>query len=141
MNEELKAQLIPILESTKDGLAAAVDFLCEQSPMLVKEILLWEGIKSGIVCVVLATVMIIGILLGKKLRLIMKIRSTKKNEECIRICGDSKHDECVWCPGLSFVALVITYVILPIIIFCNLNWVKILVAPRLFLIDYVREWL
>lgn len=141
MNEELKAQLIPILENTKDGLAAAVDFLCEQSPLLVDEILRWEGIKSGMVFFIYATVMIIGMIFSKKIRLLAKIRSRSKNEECIRLCGEHKHDECMWCPILGVIAHIIIFVILPIVVLCNLTWVKVLVAPRLFLIEYVRDWL
>jgi len=134
VDEELKAQLIPILENTKDGLAAAVDFLCEQSPLLVNEILLWEGIKSGIICLVLLALMIIGIVISKK------VRSLVKNKDCKKACGDSA-DECMWCPGLAIAYHVMVYIGLPIIMFCNLTWLKVLVAPRLFLVEYIKDWL
>lgn len=134
MNEEFKIQLIPLLENTKDGLAIAIDFLCEQSPILVNEILLWEGIKSGIICLIFIILMIVGMMLTRY------IRPYIKKPKCKQFCDEEPID-CPVCPVLAVMGHIIPYIVLPIIVLYNNTWLQILIAPRLFLIEYVREWL
>ncbi len=131
MDEEIKAQIIPIIEGTKEGLAKAVDFLCEQSPILVKEILWWHGIRSAMWFAVLLAAFLVGIYYSRKFLLWVAAVDCKK--ECPTTKG------CLFCPSLCFLFHVVIYGGGATILFTNLTWLKILVAPRLFLLEFLKD--
>jgi len=139
MNEELQVQLIPILENTKEGIAKAVDFLCEQSPILVREILQWEFCKSAFLFGVFAVLFIIGVYYSNKMRKWVIKTDCRDTSYCQ---NNSQHvlDNCCLCPGVCFTLYVLIYIVCPIILYNCLNWIQILVAPRYFLIKYVADF-
>ncbi len=123
MDEEIKAQLIPIIEGTKEGLAKAVDFLCEQSPILVKEILWWHGVSSAI------------LLLASVLVLCCLYRMRRKSYNTIK---DSWDDGPIPTLGIS-----LAYAVGGMFGFIGCiegwDWLKILIAPRLFLLEFMKD--
>lgn len=123
MNEELLKQLVPIMEITKNGVIKAVDIIQEQAPILVKEILAWEFASSLIT-------FLIGVILC--LSFIPMVKNTSK---WFREDDGDPTPRCV----LSFIYWIIAPLIgIPCILFAW-DWLKILIAPRLFLIEYVAN--
>lgn len=130
MNEEIRAQIIPIIESTKEGLAKAVDFLCEQSPILVKEILYWHGTRSAIWFLVLVGLSVLGICYLKR------VWGVCSRKHCEKRCGT---DECFLCQ-VGAVAYMVIVCVVPLVIALNtLTWLKVLIAPRLFLLEFMKD--
>ena len=125
MDEEIKAQIIPIIEGTKEGLAKAVDFLCEQSPILVKEILWWCGLESALYWLFgLLLVVFAAIVLGKRFIAGAHNLAEEQCDEFIIIAAWSIRIG-TGVAGLLFMA--------------NLTWLKILIAPRLFLLEFMKD--
>lgn len=124
MDEELKAQIIPIIENTKEGLAKAVDFLCEQSPILVKEILWWHGIRSAILFIVLLAAFVY--LCAKTKKVFGWLSDQRDPDIPLAELGMG-----TYCVG--------TFMACPTLLIANLTWLKILVAPRLFLLEFMKD--
>ncbi len=125
MDEEIKAQLIPILVNTREGLAAAVEELKEQAPLLVKELLWWEGVHSAI-----------WFMLGVVCLLSLTLFAKKQWKWAMRVCEAED--------GTSVLLTVITQgaILLPGIVLMmeNLVWFQILIAPHVFLLEYIAKW-
>lgn len=64
MKDELIKAILPIIETTKEGIAKGVDILMEQSPLLVKELMAWKftislvGFCAGILLLVSVIIII-----------------------------------------------------------------------------------
>lgn len=124
MDEEIKAQIIPIIENTKEGLAKAVDFLCEQSPILVKEILWWHGVQSALFC-----------LLGLAILIILAMTRKKLWDWADEADGPSE--------GAAWMGVLVGQIMALIggvgFVLTNFAWLKILIAPRLFLLEFMKD--
>ncbi len=143
LSEVLKMQIIPIIEKSGDGLAAAVDFLCEQSPILVREILVWHGVRSAIPFVCGLLVVLVVLLTRKKgvawAETAIEPKATHK-DRCpySRRCKDMQDGlflAWAWCLAGRIVAVIVGLVLMA----RSLTWLKVLFAPRLFLLEYIRE--
>jgi hypothetical protein len=119
MKEEIMKQLTPILENTKDSILKAADILKEQVPQVVNEIYCWEFVVS-LIGFIIGIVLLIVTYLGIR----AAIRYYKTNNECVG------PEAMLFCFPI----------IIGIIFICDgISWIKILVAPKLFLIEYVSD--
>ncbi len=122
MNESLQNQLVLIIDQTKDGLAKAVEVLCEQFPLLVREVLWWEGVHSFVYFLFFVVVTVLCFLLYKPLARFGR-ETIYKGESCVlRVC------------------VALTQITLVFAVFYNLTWLKCMIAPRLFLIEYIQRF-
>ena len=121
LKEEISKQLTPILEATKNGILKAADILKEQVPDLVNEIYCWEFTMS-----------IIGFLFG----IVMLIGT------CYIMHWSNKDDQKTGKSSGSFGLLLLLFVgISFLIMISNFDWAKILIAPKLFLIEYISDFI
>ena len=130
MNNELLAQLLPIIEKSKEGILKGIEFAQEQVPVLVQQILAWEFWHNliltlgGVLCF---------IIIGWGLTFCLSLHKKKKQE--------NKYYESVdiWAP---FTILATSFFILGVALFCSIfKVVKILVAPNLFLLEYISKFI
>ncbi len=125
MDEEIKAQLIPLIEDTKEGLAAAVEVLKEQAPLLIKELLWWEGVQSGVFFLIgIACLVVLAVTFKKHWRWAL---------------GQIDSSEGASLFGVIFPQMGLLGAGVPLVL-CNLAWLQILIAPRVFLLEYVAKW-
>ena len=125
MKEELLKQLIPIAEKTKEGLLKAIDIAQEQCPLLIQEVLKWNFTISIVWCMFGAIVFVSSI--------IGLIKSYKYLDNQLEI-GTSGIDK-----GDQFFSL---FFLIPIVcgigvMLSNYEWLQILIAPKLFLLEYI----
>lgn len=129
MKEQLQEQILKqvgdVAEMTKEGIMKAVEVMQEQCPLLVEELLVWKMAMSLIFFVafsLLTALAFFGI--------------TKTWKEASKEGGfwDMNGDNF----GTSLAVTVLLS--LPWIgVFANLTWLKIWIAPRLFLLEYVSD--
>ncbi|KKL77173.1 hypothetical protein LCGC14_2037590 [marine sediment metagenome] len=130
MIEQKLMQYLPDPNTVKENIGAAVDVLMEQSPLVVQEILRWHFAISficflfGIVLFVASIVTTIKVFKFLSIWLKKKVETDRYADEDIR-----------------FFALAFLFIVIPscAIMYSNLAWLKILIAPRLFLIEYVAN--
>ncbi len=134
--ETINAVLIDILKGAKDasseiygasktGIVKAVEFAQEQSPMVVQEFLLWKFAQSVIwVIVGVIAIGVLGFLIKK---CVSKLKNSKSDEDEIYV-----------------LPIIISVIISVVICFVNIvpnveQIVKVKVAPRVFMIEWVSD--
>lgn len=121
MKDELLKQMIPILKMTKDSLISGVDVLIKETPQFVSEIYQYS-IFVNIVCIFVFCIAFVGLYKF----CFFSIKKHKENE----------YDSWELAIGLSvFLGLLsIVFSVMSIV-----EIVKIIIAPRLFLVDYISH--
>ena len=133
MNEELNKALLDVITKVTSGVEGVVAFGQDQIPEVVEQLLLWE-----------MTISLIGFLLGMLSLTIAVFRGIQG--EGLRVKYDKAYKEGpLSSDGHDFLR-VCSYIIpwccaivVFIIIANNLVWIKILVAPKLFLLEYAAK--
>lgn len=121
MNKQTENQLNYILQYIESGVKQTEDFAAEQVPLIIQEILMYNGFVSGLLCVLSITALVIMF---------------------FAVIGKG------WFKNIDKDMVDITSVILffplifPLIVILFLNvssFLKIVFAPRLYLIEYVSN--
>lgn len=117
MNEALQNKLVEVLESGKQGVLQAADMLKEQMPDLAEQILKWNFATSLMHFCVGITILIGAIIVAKRFKLLTsdKMKETEFG-------------------SLSIIAPMIVGLA---VCFSSYTWIKILIAPKLFLIKCI----
>jgi hypothetical protein len=136
MNEEIKTKILEqvgdVAELGKEGLIKVVEVLQSECPLLAEEILRWEAMKIGGWCFFWSIVTVVCLVCVTK----YGCRSIKA-ERASELEKDENKDG-LWV--VPVYALVWMFGLSPIIgVLANLTWLKIWIAPRLFLLEYVSE--
>lgn len=132
--DPLSEALTKIIDATVHAGQIGVNFLSEQIPDVIHQLLLWKAIQSFIPFM-FGIFMIIGGLLG----VVYVIKMYKKNaaEYDLRRPNGLGYDAFVeWILGLACV----------LVVFCGfmlsanrMDWLQILVAPKIYLIEYAAH--
>lgn len=112
MNEELQRALAEIL----NGAIEAKDFLLSEMPDVINQLLWWHGVKSGLATLTFVLVWVGVVLLWRKL-----------------IKGDGDEDVFLFCAVLTTMWSIVGWM------FPSLDWLQILIAPKLYLIEYAAK--
>jgi len=106
-----------------------VDFLYEQAPEVIAQLLLWHGVESFIMFTSCLLLVVIGAFVN------IKLVNKYKNS-----CGENwSSDEGFW--WLSILTSAVIQFIVLITAFSNTNliWLKIWIAPKVYLLEYVAN--
>lgn len=121
MNEELQKALFSILSSTINAATAAKDFLISEMPEVIRQLLMWKAIDSGIGFAVGVAWIIAAFFIAKKVRAMLAENELDFPEMALSTGGAL----CLVL-GVSVCAH-------------NLVWLQILVAPKIYLIEYAAS--
>ena len=123
MKEELLEKFSGLVDLAKDGVLKGVEVIQMEAPELVKEIIRWSIASNIFLVIIFVILTIISFKLG-----------------CWFIKRGNEDD---WCDegnfGGSAFSILIFLIALSFSICCSLELVKILVAPKLFLIEYIKH--
>ena len=121
MNEQLQQALSDLINKSLSGIDQTTDFLSAEIPDVITQLLLWHGIYNFIL-------FIIGILL-----LLCIVYSNYKQVKWIKK-EDIDIDPEIVVPNIFQI-----FFIFPLAYFLNLQWLKIWIAPKVWLIDYAKS--
>jgi len=125
----LDQTLVDILTKATEAAGKATDFLTEQTPMVIIEMLNWYFAYNLIMFVSAMAVMIYISLNLSKWFTVKHAPNWAYDED-----GDGHVDPRVMIPILGILVALI-----PAFIIINLQWLKIWIAPKLFLIEKLAE--
>lgn len=135
-SEQLKAQLLSVVQGAIDAGKNAIDFTYQQAPLLIEEIIKYAIWSKGSILVLALFIGLLGLYLNRVA--VGKIKEIKAKNEAE---GYGHRD--FWNTEWSIMAIVpplITTAVSLIIIWNTASdFIKALVAPRLYLIEYVAE--
>ncbi len=122
MNEQLQAELLKIVTNINNGAESVWGFLTDQTPEVVRQLLLWHGIYS-----LSLTLLGIGILFSviyfnyQLFKWFSKLSEQKQRE----------HE------GTVIVFMLQIFWLIPLSFLINLTWLKIWLAPKVWLLEYI----
>lgn len=127
MNEQLQNALAAILDKTINGIDASVQFMAAELPDVINQLLLWYATKGILM-------LIIGILCA-----IAPFIIYKKLKERIKSRDDAGEytDELFELYMPWFLSLIMFW--LGAILMINIEWLQILIAPKIWLIEYAAS--
>jgi len=123
MNEELQERLMSYLETLEGAVSSTSDFVIDQAPMYVQEIIHWQ-IVEGIIWSIFFSVIALGLLVIN----LTKLRSMRRN---IHDDGEG------WILGVMVIVLMICS-----IAFANLfafQSLKAYIAPRVVIVEQLQK--
>lgn len=123
MNDQLQKALAAILAKATQGVETGAAFLQAELPEVVRQLLMWEAISSAISFCFGVAMIVAAVLILKRL-----IRVMKSNP---RTDWDDYPGYII--PSILLSAFGLMWAA------CSLTWLKILVAPKLFLIEYAAH--
>lgn len=130
---KLEQILIDILQKTVNGIDEGVDFFRAELPDVVNQLLLWHSVKSAIGCFIGITLLAVSFIIAIKAIKHYNIKKKDYKGNDFDISNDAV---------LSFfaaIALIPTVMTGLLLTFLNYEWIQILIAPKIFLIDYALE--
>ena len=135
MEAVLQLAILELLEKSITAMEATGEFMADQIPEVVYQLLFWHGVKSGILC-------LIGILLFVA-TVKIDIRQLKWINENVSTTEIPETRWESWEGGSMVVPFVLVNgsyhaFVLPILLleFLNLQWLQIWLAPKAWLIEY-----
>lgn len=127
MNDQLQKVLADIITRVTSGADAAIQFGKEQIPEVLKQLLIWNFTFSFLIWFS-ATAIIIGYIIW----MLTKFRWWFKNQRSTTTELDAA------ITLLTVIWGIITFIMI-FVFWCNLDWLKIWVAPKLYLLEYAAS--
>lgn len=147
MNEQLQQALANVIEKATTGAEAATEFLVEQTPDVVYQLIMWYGVKYGLYFVLGLGLIFFGYKVwfkndGTKTGRFAK-EAYERGEEWTRFNGKSsgtvsstEYDTAVSLPSNLLSKMMAVVLCIVGTCFINIQWLQILVAPKIWLIEY-----
>ena len=137
MKEELQTALADLISKTLQGVDASKDFLTAEIPDVIEQLLMWHGIYSFIVFMLMAFWFMLAIYFNVKQYKFWK-NIIGDNEKIGKLPGFLRyHNGIDW----SFVAplnlLQLLHSVPLVIMIENITWLQIWIAPKVWLIEYM----
>lgn len=152
MNEELQNTANEVLRGILENAASAKEFLLEQAPDVVNQLLWWKGVESAIYFLILVALAVIPLISIRRInnhiltRRKEAIEARKNKEPWTCFQGDARSsiashefDIAVGVPSWLGFLLLIPSLIFTCIALDNIDWLQILIAPKLYLLEYAAS--
>lgn len=118
MNEQLQQAITKMIEKALSGLDAGAEFLAGEIPDVVMQLMLWNGVRSMLMCIFGILFIIAGAYIVKRYH---------------KSVADS-------CSGGAEPLMLFTHAWPAIgLFFVNIEWLQILIAPKVWLIEYAAS--
>lgn len=144
MNEQANKILTELLQKASNGVDSAVSFSQAQIPDVINQLLVWNAVSSAIsqvVSVVLIFISAILIYKGVKDKGERNPNGRWVNDDLFPDAGWFwQKDGSVSLPGGLVLGIGSTISVVSLMTFCvNFDWLKIWLAPKLYLIEYTAS--
>ena len=139
MNEQLQAQFIQIIQSVSESAASAKNFVLAELPDVAQQVINWYLFKSVFENIIALIFIIFAIYLLTKLFQvpISKSKANKFQLFCYEFTRDGEIKELMPTVLIPIAAIIICGVLS--INYLNLDCFKIIIAPKLWLIEYTTN--
>ncbi len=139
MNEQLQAQFVQIIQSVSESAASAKNFVLSELPDVAQQVINWYLFKSVFENIIALIFIIFAIYLLTKLFQvpISKSKANKFQLFCYEFTRDGEIKELMPTVLIPIAAIIICMVLS--INYLNLDCFKIIIAPKLWLIEYTTN--
>lgn len=138
MSDKLENALADAIEKANSGIDAATEFVMSELPEVIQQALTWYAIESAIFFCIGLIMALFAFKFFKSQLLFLKTK-----EGTARWARWSEHDHDLNGLGMLYVGICaildLVYICMMIDGVSNWDWIKILVAPKLWLIEYAAK--
>lgn len=113
MNDELQKALAAMLSKTTSAVEAGVGFLQAELPEVIQQLLMWHMVKSAV---------FFTIALSAFMFCAWALKRCWDNDEFDAMC-------------FALIGAIVTFTVA----LCNITWLQILLAPKVYLIEYAAS--
>lgn len=131
MNEQLQIELTKIITNINTGGESAWGFITAQTPDVVQQLLFWHGMHSFVWFIIIAILIVVSFFGCRKL---FKISLPLIEEEKRKNYPDYIVYVAMW-----IIPTILTFVTIFMNLVHNLDWLKIWIAPKVWLLEYVAS--
>lgn len=124
MKEELQIALTELLKKTNNGLDSVGDLLATELPEVIQQLLLWHGVKSFIFFI---SALFFAVFSYRVIK--AKIKEMELQDEELIDRPDLVASGAF--TGIGSIVLIARCV--------NLEWLQIMIAPKIFIIEYIAK--
>jgi len=132
MNEQLQKALAEIIQKTMTGLDATVTFLSAEIPDVIHQLLLWYAVKYGLECL-----FGLALLVGWIVAIRWGFKKARAFEASLNMLASGEGKGYYLFGVAAFFLTLMMLVAVPA--FINIQWLQILIAPKLWLIEYAAK--
>lgn len=136
MNDQLQNALVEIINKASSGIDTSISFLSAELPDVVNQVLIWHSLKSAIMFLFFAACAVIAIRSAVKYEVERGVKALRdaydRGESWIRTRYGTEERSAKYGKLIRLLASFI----LSLIALSNITWLQILVAPKLYLIEY-----
>lgn len=125
MNEQLQTALVDILTKVTTGVEHSITFLSTELPDVVNQLLMWKMFESLLFCI-----------LGVVLLIIVMIADLKLHKIAVNHVEKHPYSEALVLGWGMFGSVIRIFAYGFPLSILNLAWLKIWIAPKIFLIEY-----
>ena len=125
----LEQTLIKSIEGIQKTGTELVDALYQQAPEVVEQLLLWHGIESFIHCIAAILVFVFPLIHYKVASHLYQKLGVK----------DWRDESGFWIPTFFSVVIVFAISVGCFLTFMNIKWLKIYLAPKVYLLEYLAD--
>ena len=136
MKEEANKILLELLKKATDGIDAAISFSQAQIPDVVRQLLLWNFVHSLIITVIaFASIPLVVWLVKRQCKRVPDARDSSRYIPTL--VWDKRGEMSV---AVMFVIIIsLVWFVWLVRVLSNLTWIKIWLAPKLYLIEYAAS--
>lgn len=138
MNEQLQTLLLDLVQRSITTLESGATFLAGEIPEVIQQLLIWYAVKNGILFLLSILILVVtGVVLAKY---------SGKGEKYDIGYGETRYkytlthnDDGYLSPHITVTAFLCFVSVLVSSSLMNIIWLQILIAPKLFLIEYAAS--
>lgn len=140
MNDKLQEELARFVEKSVAGIEGGVSFLTAEIPDTINQLLVWHMMESAITSVIAVVITLLMSYITYKNVGVGELIKRNDNGHVYEnhkttLTHDKYGDVAPWIPTLMFPFLFIMVALS----YVNLTWLKVLVAPKVYLLEYAAK--
>lgn len=139
MNEQLQKSLAQVIEQATSGVQAGVSFLSAELPDVIHQLLMWKMVESLAMCIagfVIASVMTYFFIKHSGVGAKTNESDSRWRTHRATLTHGEDGDIAPWIP-VTVIVPVLTALLCASLV--NLDWLKIWIAPKVYLIEYAAS--
>ena len=136
MNENLEAAVAKLINKSLEGMGQASEFIVSETPDVIQQLMAWYMVKSALVCAIGVILFFLTIHIFKKYSGVGEKCDNEPSKHKWTLTHDDYGD---MSPHIIFSAVILLIAIVTCIATINIEWLQIIIAPKVWLIEYAAD--
>ena len=136
MNENLEAAVAKLINKSLEGMGQASEFIVSETPEVIQQLMTWYMVKSALLCAIGVILFFLTIHIFKKYSGVGEKCNNEPSKHKWTLTNDDYGDLSI---HAIFSAVTLLMLIFTFISMINIEWLQIIIAPKVWLIEYAAD--